>query len=64
MIIAVEPQQIGTAGRWGKPLAHIAYRVGEGPHLFRANTPVAPREGLMVVDDGGWRGEGDRKSVV
>ncbi len=31
MIIAVEPQQIGTAGRWGKPLAHIAYRVGEGP---------------------------------
>ena len=24
MIIAVEPQQIGTAGRWGKPLAHIA----------------------------------------
>ena len=63
MIIAVEPQQIGTAGRWGKPLAHIAYRVGEGPHLFRANTPVAPREGLMVVDDGGWRGEGDGETL-
>lgn len=51
MILAATAGEITAAGAWGRPLAHMAYRVGGGPHLFRANFPVAPRGGLMVMDD-------------
>ncbi len=57
--LAVMPGSLTAAGRWGVPLAHLAYRMGEGPHLFRANSPAAPRGGLMVIEEGGFHGEGD-----
>ncbi len=59
LIIASPPGSITAAGGWGLPLAHMAYRVGGGPHLFRAKAPVTPQGGLMVVDDSGFSGGGD-----
>ncbi len=59
LILAVPPGRITAAGAWELPLAHLAYRVGGGPHLFRANTPVAPRGGLMVIDDARFDGGGE-----
>ncbi|BDF67110.1 hypothetical protein CE91St43_10820 [Oscillospiraceae bacterium] len=59
LIIAAQPGQLTAAGGWGLPLAHLAYRVGGGPHLFRANAPVAPRGGLMVMDAARFDGAGE-----
>ena len=59
LILAVPPGQLTAAGGWGLPLAHLAYRAGSGPHLFRANAPVAPRGGLMVIDDARLTGGGE-----
>lgn len=59
LILAVEPGSLTAAGAWELPMAHLAYRVGDGPHLFRANTPIAPTGGWMVIDDARFtRGEG------
>ena len=58
VILAVTPGRLTAAGAWKLPLAHMAYRVGGGPHLFRANTPVIPQAGLMVIDDGRFQGGG------
>lgn len=51
LILAVEPGQLTAAGAWKLPIAHLAYRMGDGPHLFRANTPLIPTGGWMVIDD-------------
>lgn len=59
LILAVSPGQLTAAGHWGLPLAHLAYRAGSGPHLFRANAPVSPRGGLMVIDDARLTGGGE-----
>lgn len=59
IILAAKPGEVSAAGAWGRPLAHLAYRMGEGPHLFRANSPMAPRGGLMVIEDSGFQGGGE-----
>lgn len=59
LFLAAKPGEINAAGSWGWPLAHQAYRVGGGPHLFRANGPVTPQGGLMVIDDAGFTGGGE-----
>ncbi|MCI9263392.1 MAG: hypothetical protein HFF06_02345 [Oscillospiraceae bacterium] len=59
LFLAAKPGEINAAGGWGWPLAHLAYRVGGGPHLFRANGPVTPQGGLMVIDDAGFSGGGE-----
>lgn len=59
LVLAALPGQLTAAGGWGLPLAHLAYRMGGGPHLFRANAPVAPRGGLMVIDDSRFTGGGE-----
>ena len=59
LMIAAKPGEVTSAGAWGRPLAHLAYRVGEGPHLFRANGPVTPQGGMMVMDDRGFSGGGE-----
>lgn len=59
LFLAAKPGEINAAGSWGWPLAHLAYRVGGGPHLFRANGPVTPQGGLMVIDDAGFSGGGE-----
>lgn len=59
LILAAKPGEVTSAGAWKLPLAHVAYRVGGGPHLFRANGPVTPQGGMMVMDDGGFSGGGE-----
>lgn len=48
-----------SARSWGVPMAHMAYRVGGGPHLFRANLPVPVKGGVMMIDDLGFDGLGE-----
>ena len=59
MILAAKPGEVTAVGAWGQPVVHLAYRVGGGPHLFRANGPVTPQGGLMVIDDAGFSGGGE-----
>ena len=59
LILTVPPEGFRAAQNAGLTLAHLAYRVGGGPHLFRANIPVAVRGGLMAVDDAGFDGRGE-----
>lgn len=59
LILTAPPDQSRAALAFGAPVAHMAYRVGGGPHLFRANIPVAVRGGLMVIDDAGFDGLGE-----
>ena len=57
--LAVAPGEMTAGGRRGLPLAHLCYRVGGGLHLFRANSPVAPQGGLMVIEDNGFSESGE-----
>lgn len=59
IILTAPPDQSRAALSFGVPVAHMAYRIGGGPHLFRANIPVAVRGGLMVIDDTGFDGLGE-----
>lgn len=59
LILAVPPDHTKAAQSTGLLLAHMAYRIGGGPHLFRSNMPVAVRGGLMAIDDTGFDGQGE-----
>ena len=59
LILTAPPADSRAAGRFGLPVGHVAYRVGGGPHLFRASMPVSVRGGLMVVDNTGFSGGGE-----
>ena len=59
LILITPPGDSRAARSTGLTLAHLAYRVGGGPHLFRANLPVAVRGGLMVIDSEGFDGKGE-----
>lgn len=63
ILLAVTPGRITTGGSWGLPLAHLAYRVGGGPHLYRAKGPVQPQRGWMVIDDTGFDGGGEAREL-
>ena len=56
-IITLPPRQLPTLRGWQVTPAHLAYRLGPGPHLFRADS-AAPRGGLMVIDDRDFDGLG------
>ena len=58
LILAVPPADVTAAQTYGLTLAHVAYRVGGGPHLFRSNLPIPVRGGLMYIDDSGFDGRG------
>ena len=59
LILTAPPSDCRAAMRFGLPVAHAAYRVGGGPHLFRANLPLPVRGGLMAVDCTGFDGRGE-----
>lgn len=50
-IVTLPPRQLPAIRGWQVTPAHLAYRLGPGPHLFRAEASAPPRGGLMVVDD-------------
>ena len=58
LILTAPPDCAKAAQETGLTVAHMAYRIGGGPHLFRANMPVAVRGGFMVIDDRGFDGRG------
>lgn len=59
LILTAPPDAAREATSHGLPVGHMAYRVGPGAHLLRANIPINLRGGLMVVDGGGFDGRGD-----
>ena len=58
LILTAPPEQAAAARESGLTVAHVAYRIGGGPHLFRARMPVSVRGGLMVIGDQGFDGSG------
>ena len=57
-ILLALPGELRQLQGWEGIPAHLAYRIGRGPHLFRAGGGTIPRGGLMVVDDQGYDGLG------
>lgn len=57
-LITVPPQQLRSLQGWNVTPAHLAYRIGRGFRLLRADgTPL--RGGLMVLTDQGYDGFGN-----
>ena len=59
LILAAPPGDSRAALGFGLTVAHAAYRVGGGPHLYRAGPPLPVRGGLMGLDCVGFDGRGD-----
>ena len=59
LILTVPPERLKQVQGLSVQVAHRAYRVGRGPHLFRAGPAVPVRGGLMVVDDRNCDGRGE-----
>ena len=57
-IVTLPPRQLPALQSWRVTPAHLAYRLGPGPHLFRGDRTALPKGGLMVVDDQGFDGLG------
>ena len=49
LILAAPLGDSRAALGFGLPVAHAAYRVGGGPHLYRAGPPLPVRGGLMAL---------------
>lgn len=59
LILTAPPSSAGEASSFGLPIGHMAYRVGAGGYLLRANISLNLRGGLMVIDRSGSDGRGD-----
>lgn len=59
MILITPPDRMRAASAYGLPIAHMAYRLGNGSHLFRANFPALPQSGLMMIGEDHYDGQGD-----
>lgn len=62
LILTTPPDQLRRAQEYRLPIAHMAYRMGGGPHLFRSSQQFPLRGGLMALDDRGFDGRGDPTS--
>ena len=57
-LIPILPRQLGQLQGFSVLPAHLAYRIGRGPHLFRSEGSVPPQGGVMVLDASGFDGFG------
>lgn len=57
--LTTPPDRCREAAACGVPVAHAAYRIGNGGRLYRAELPVNLRGGLMVLASAGFHGTGD-----
>ena len=68
-LITLTPRQLpalqgwSTGRGWRSIPALLAYRLGSGPHLLRADNASLPRGALMVVGDRGFDGLGQTSAV-
>ncbi len=53
------PEQAHRAEKYGLSCAQLAYRVGNGPHLFRTQGTMTRSGGVLVADHRGFDGRGD-----
>ena len=53
------PDRVHAASGHGLPLAHMVYRIGNGPQLLRAQGSALPQGGLMVIGEEHFDGMGD-----
>lgn len=58
-ILSTPPSDFVAASAYQFPLAHMAYRIGCGPHLYRTHLPATSSGGYMMVDDFQYDGTGD-----
>lgn len=59
LMLTAPPEQVQAALTFGLPVAHMAYRVGPGLKLLRAQLPLSVRGGLMMADDADFDGKGN-----
>lgn len=59
LILTSPPDTARAATAFGLPVGHMAYRIGPGARLLRANISINLRGGLMVVDSTAFDGRGD-----
>ncbi len=59
LIMTSPPASAQAASAYGLPVGHMAYRIGPGGYLLRANIPINLRGGLMVIDGSGFNGRTD-----
>ena len=57
LILMTPPERLRRARELNVEIAHRAYRLGQGPHLYRAGPPASG--GLMAINDRGFDGRGD-----
>ena len=57
-LVTVPPQQLHRIQGWDVTPAHLAYRIGRGPHLFRSGGNLPLKGGLMVLDNQGFDAQG------
>lgn len=57
-LITLTPRQLPGLQGWRATPALLAYRLGPGPHLLRAQGAAPPRGALMVLNDQGYDGLG------
>lgn len=63
LYLMAPPDQAMQAGAFSLPIAHMAYRVGGGPHLFCSQRPFAHRGGTMVLECQGFDGRGNPEEL-
>lgn len=64
LLLLTPPDQSREAAASGLPVAHLAYRVGGGGHLFRSNLNPIARGGFLAVDAAGFDGKGQSSALV
>ena len=61
--ITLPPRHLRSLQGWDVIPAHLAYRIGPGPHLYRSDGTHPLRGGMMVLGDGDWDGSGPHETL-